>query len=323
MPTTNINVNRYDYGDYYRGRETVAAVFDDRTDAERAINALKDAGFPADGIGVALRDRDAQGALVEDTGVSGANVAGGAATGALGGGLLGGALGWLVGIGALAIPGIGPVVAGGALATAFGIAGGTAVAGAGIGAAAGGLVGALVGMGIPEEEARYFEGGFQSGRTLVTVRAGANRSGEAVDILRAYGGDIGPASRYTTTMTGAPAARAVAGSEPAGRSWETVSAGYRQDWEQRQGSAGGRWEEAEPGYRYGHELASDARYGGRTWAEVEPEAQAGYKTWAQRSGYAADDAGWTRLREQVREAWDRSRAGTWTTTDADDVGRAV
>jgi hypothetical protein len=200
VSSTNINMTRYDYGDYYQGRETVAAVFDDRADAERAISALKDMGYAADQIGVALRDRSAQGELVEETGT---NVAGGAATGAVGGGLLGGLVGWLVGIGALAIPGIGPVVAGGALATAFGVAGGTAVAGAGIGAATGGVLGALVGMGIPEEEARHFERGFHAGGTLVTVRAAGGRAGEAADVLRAYGGDIGPASRYTTTMPSA------------------------------------------------------------------------------------------------------------------------
>jgi hypothetical protein len=199
LASTNVNVNRYDYGDYYAKRHTVAATFDDRDEAQRAINALKDAGFNADQIGVALRDRSAQGELVEETGTK---AAAGATSGALGGGLLGGLAGWLIGIGALAIPGIGPVIAGGALATAFGIAGGTAVAGAGIGAVAGGLVGALVGMGIPDEEAKYFESGFRSGRTLVTVNAGAGRATEAVDLLRAYGGDIGPAGQRYTTSTG-------------------------------------------------------------------------------------------------------------------------
>src|SRR5688572_9522730 len=199
MANTNVNVNRYDYGDYYAQRHTVAAAFEDRDDAQRAINALKDAGFSADQIGVALRDRTAQGQLVEDTGTKAAE---GATSGALGGGLLGGIVGWLVGIGALAIPGIGPVVAGGALATALGLAGGTAAAGAGIGAVAGGLVGALVGLGIPDDEAKYFESGFRSGRTLVTVNAGAGRATEAVDILRAYGGDIGPAGQRYTTSTG-------------------------------------------------------------------------------------------------------------------------
>ena len=80
-----------------------------------------------------------------------------------------------MGLGALAIPGIGPVLAGGALATAFGLGGGTAVAGAGIGAAAGGLVGALVGMGIPEADAQRFEEGFNAGGVLVTVNGSARR----------------------------------------------------------------------------------------------------------------------------------------------------
>src|SRR5919197_6257901 len=188
--STNINAGGSS-GDYYAGRTTIACTFDNRTDAERAINALKDAGFTGDQIGIALRDQKAQGQMAEQTGTRAAT---GAATGAAGGGLLGGLTGFLVGIGALAIPGIGPVVAGGALATALGIAGGTAAAGAGIGAAAGGLVGGLVGLGIPEEEAKYFESGFRSGRTLVTVNAGTGRATEAVDVLRSYGGDIGPAS---------------------------------------------------------------------------------------------------------------------------------
>ena len=123
-------------------RRTVAGLFLHRARAEQEIDALKTTGFTGDQIGVALRDRTAQGVLLEDTGLQVAEEA--ATTGALGGGLLGGLTGLLIGIGALVIPGLGPVVAGGMLATAFGVAGGTAVAGAGIGAAAGGLLGALV-----------------------------------------------------------------------------------------------------------------------------------------------------------------------------------
>jgi hypothetical protein len=169
-------------------RRVVGALFRDPASAQGAIEDLKDAGFPADQIGVAMRDRTAEGALVEDTGTA---AAASATTGALGGGLLGGLVGFLVGVGALAIPGIGPVVAGGVLASTFGIAGGTALAGAGIGAAAGGLVGALVGLGIPEEEARHFERGIQAGNTLVTVHA-PGRIGDALSILEQHGGDTGP-----------------------------------------------------------------------------------------------------------------------------------
>jgi hypothetical protein len=193
--TTNINVSDSGTGSGmardYSGRKTIAGLFTDRADAERAINDLKDAGFRPQDVGVAMRDRTEQNELIEEHGTKAAE---GAGAGAIGGGLLGGLVGWLVGIGALAIPGIGPVVAGGALATAFGLAGGTAVAGAGIGAAAGGIVGALVGMGIPEEEARYFEQGFREGGVLVTV-TGRDRAPEALRILERHGADTGAGLR--------------------------------------------------------------------------------------------------------------------------------
>jgi hypothetical protein len=172
-------------------RRTAAGLFPDRARAEQAIDALKAAGFTGDQIGVALRDRTAQGVLLEETGTQVAEEA--ATTGALGGGLLGGLTGLLIGIGALVIPGLGPVIAGGVLATAFGVAGGTAVAGAGIGAAAGGVLGALAGLGMPESEARYFETGFRAGGVLVTVEAGA-RVLEAMAILDRSGADTGPAT---------------------------------------------------------------------------------------------------------------------------------
>ncbi len=184
------------------GRSTIAGLFHEREGAERAINDLKDAGFAADQIGVAMRDRTAQGELAEDTGTKAAQ---GATSGALGGGLLGGVVGFLVGVGALAIPGVGPVVAGGMLASALGMGGGTALAGAGIGAAAGGIVGALVGMGIPEEEAKHFETGFKAGGALVTVNAAA-RAMDAMAILERNGADTGPGSVGSRSAGGAVSA---------------------------------------------------------------------------------------------------------------------
>ena len=85
----------------------------------------------------------------------------GAATGAATGGVLGGVAGWLVGIGALAIPGLGPFVAAGPIMAALG--------GAAAGAAAGGLTGALVGLGMPEYEAKRYEGKIKSGGILISV----------------------------------------------------------------------------------------------------------------------------------------------------------
>ncbi len=186
-PTRTQTSSTWNANTYYQGRQTVGALFHNRADAENAINALKARGFRGDQVGIAMRDRNAQGALIEDTGTKAAD---GAATGAVSGGLLGGVVGFLVGVGALAIPGIGPVVSAGVLTSVFGTAGATAIAGAGIGAATGGVVGALVGMGIPEEEATYLESGFRKGHILVTVNAGS-RIGEAVDVLQQYGGDLG------------------------------------------------------------------------------------------------------------------------------------
>jgi len=203
------------------GRKVVAALFDDRAGAEAAINDLKAAGFSTNDVGVAMRDRTEQGELASDTGTK---AAGGATTGALGGGLLGGALGLLVGIGALAIPGVGPVIAGGMLASAFGLGGGTAIAGAGIGAAAGGLTGALVGMGIPDDEAKHFETGFTAGGALVSVNAGS-RAMDAMAILERNGGDTGPGSMGANRRASASAGGHGGEGETAGGALAGAAAG--------------------------------------------------------------------------------------------------
>jgi uncharacterized protein (TIGR02271 family) len=162
---------------------TVVGLFKNQVDAERAIERLKNAGFSESQIGVAMRDRAQQQELIEGSGTQAAD---GAATGAIGGGVLGGVIGLLAGVGALAIPGVGPIIAGGALASTL--------AGAGIGAAAGGLLGALVGMGVPEEDARHFDEGFRAGGILVTVNA-AGRVEEAREYLYESGADMGSISR--------------------------------------------------------------------------------------------------------------------------------
>src|SRR3954451_3813338 len=159
-----------------QSRDTVVAVFDDRSDAQDAINALRDAGFMEDDISIRARDRDTAGRLAEDTG---AEVAAGAATGALAGGLLGGVAGWLIGIGALAIPGVGPIIAAGPLAAALG--------GAALGATGGGIIGALTGVGVPEDEARYYNGEFTRGALVVTCQA-QGRYDEARSVLGEHGG---------------------------------------------------------------------------------------------------------------------------------------
>src|SRR6476660_7560225 len=162
---------------------TVGGLFAAQSAAERGIESLKAAGFTEQEIGVAARDKRQQKDLTDSTGIGAAE---GAAKGAVGGGVLGGVIGLLTGVGALVIPGIGPIITRGTLASTL--------AGAGIGAAAGGLLGALAGMGVPEEDAQHFDQGFRAGGTLVTVNAG-ERTEEARNCLYQSGADLGSLGR--------------------------------------------------------------------------------------------------------------------------------
>lgn len=151
-----------------------AGLFYSRDEAEAAVRALKEAGYDMDRVSVIARDADKLDGH-ETTEEIGNKADEGAATGALTGGALGGITGLLVGLGALAIPGIGPILLAGAEATAIA----TTLAGAGIGAAAGGLIGALIGLGIPEEKAKIYSDRVKGGSFLVIV------NGNSAEIARA------------------------------------------------------------------------------------------------------------------------------------------
>lgn len=160
-------------------RMTVVGVFHNAREAQAAIRDLKAAGFRDDEIGV-IGPGDSEADFAKGTGRSkskdggthaGEGAAAGAATGA---GL--GAL-WGIGIAAGLLPAIGPVIAGGVLASILASAAGAA--------AVGGLAGALVGLGIPEEEAHYYENEFRAGRTIVTVKT-TTRQDEARRILGSH-----------------------------------------------------------------------------------------------------------------------------------------
>lgn len=166
--------------------KTIVGLFDHFTEAQSAVQSLTSAGFERGDISVLANDR--AGEYSRAVGGSTESSAGqGAAAGAVGGGVLGGFLGLLVGVGALAIPGIGPVLAAGPLAAALGAAGASTVVGAGIGAATGGMLGALIGAGIPEDEAHVYAEGVRRGGTLVTVSASDTMAERAADILTRAG----------------------------------------------------------------------------------------------------------------------------------------
>ena len=165
--------------------KTVVGLFDNASDARAALQELRDGGFSGDDISMVANNARGEyhdGGEFDTTARDGtaSEAAEGAGFGATGGAVLGGLGGLLVGLGALAIPGIGPVVAAGTLATALG----TTALGAGIGAAAGGLTGALVGAGIPEEDANVYAEGVRRGDTLITVRADDDAEAQrAADIM--------------------------------------------------------------------------------------------------------------------------------------------
>jgi hypothetical protein len=164
-------------------RKTIVALYDNLKDAESAIHDLEDQGFPKDQISLVAGDMNGQ----MSRRVSGENsgAAQGAGVGAGIGAALGGIGGLLVGLGALAIPGIGPVLAAGPLAAALG---GVAGAGAGAiaGGAAGGLIGGLTDMGVTEEQAQNFAEGVRRGGSLVTLMTDEDRSGQAKDVLNQH-----------------------------------------------------------------------------------------------------------------------------------------
>jgi hypothetical protein len=138
--------------------ESVLGIYSSRTGVENAISVLKDSGFSHTAVSVLLPENLGSKELATEKGTKAPE---GATAGAGSGAAIGGMLGWLVGIGALAIPGLGPFIAAGPIMAAL--------AGAGVGGAVGGVTGTLVGLGIPEYEAKRYEGRLQRGGILVSV----------------------------------------------------------------------------------------------------------------------------------------------------------
>jgi len=141
------------------GKNTAAfGIYSTRAEVENAVDILKAEGYRNTDISVLFPQNVGTKDFAHEKNTKAPE---GATVGASGGAVLGGTLGWLAGIGALAIPGLGPFIAAGPIMAAL--------AGAGVGGAVGGLTGALVGMGIPEYEAKRFEGRVKDGGILLSV----------------------------------------------------------------------------------------------------------------------------------------------------------
>jgi hypothetical protein len=166
-------------------KKSVFGLVKNENTASDIVESLQSAGFSTNDISVLFPDKTGTRDFAHEKNTKAPE---GATTGAGTGLVLGGALGWIAGIGALAIPGVGPFIAAGPIMAAL--------SGAAVGAAVGGIAGALIGMGIPEYEAKRYEGRIKEGNILISVHTeNSDQSSRAKEIMERGGAeDIGTAS---------------------------------------------------------------------------------------------------------------------------------
>jgi len=176
------------------GKNTAAfGIYKSRSEAENAVDTLQQAGFRSDDVSVLMPDQQSSEEFAHEKNTKAPE---GTTTGGIVGGAVGGTLGLLAGIGALAIPGLGPFIAAGPIMGALG--------GLGAGGAIGGLVGALVGMGMPEYEAKRYEGRVKDGGILLSVHCDDSEwTGRAKGILEQTGAtDVSSAGEKAASSHG-------------------------------------------------------------------------------------------------------------------------
>jgi len=162
------------------GKKTaVFGIYKSSVQAERAVDRISAAGFSNNDISVLLPDTQSSKEFAHEKNTKAPE---GTTTGVAAGGVVGGTLGLLAGIGALAIPGLGPFIAAGPIMASL--------AGLGVGGTVGGLIGALVGMGIPEYEAKRYEGRVKNGGVLLSVHCDtSDEISRAKDLLKQTGAE--------------------------------------------------------------------------------------------------------------------------------------
>jgi uncharacterized membrane protein len=311
---------------------TIVALYDDMDTAHKVVRDLRDAGFSNDRISLVAQDGSGE----HSKNLGKTDTADGASTGAGVGAVVGGIGGLLVGLGALTIPGIGPVLAAGPLATAV-----TALLGAGAGAVAGsvagGLLGALIDLGIPEEHAGYYAEGVRRGGALVTVEADDQSLERARGLMNRYhpvdihqraeawrqsgwkGYDAASKpytskqtmkerETYSTThQTGTTGGSTMqsggvqyyprTSQGMGGSDMERFRTGWRGHYQSQFATSGNKYEQYEPAYQFGHTLRTEPRYRDYDWNRLEPEAR---RTWEQRNPGTT----WDQIRDAVRYSWE-------------------
>ena len=305
--------------------KTIVGLYDNMKDAEQAITALVQAGFDRADISLMAAEQatdEPHGATVygratngdtvamttdttaADVATTGEQMASDVTTGAVTGGVVGGLTGVLLGLGVLAIPGFGPVLAAGPL-----VAG---LAGAGIGAAVGGLVGALVSWGVPAEEAELYAEGVRRGNILVGVKTEDELAQQAVNVMNNYGPvDVQRRSEYWR-------ASGWNGYDPNAAAWakndievdsrryssyldySAYSPAFREHYQTAYGASGRDYTQYDPAYRFGYTLAGDKRYDSYdTWDEMEADARSAWE-----SGENAAQGAWDDFKDAVCRGWE-------------------
>jgi uncharacterized membrane protein len=312
---------------------TIVGTFHDTAEAQRAVQDLMAIGFTNDDISLVFSDPEGHYSnQYTGTEVHEHDTGDAAATGAVLGGVEGGLIGVALGLGAFAIPGLGPIIGMGPI-----LAG---LIGAGAGAATGGITGALVERGISDVDADYYAEAVRRGYTLVVVDTPEGREDEVMDIMEnydvvdideraehwategwtgydtrsgAYTTDQVTAERdhYLRSRTGATTG---VRNYPVRESYRTDVSGYqtsdynvyasdfRNHYNQYGSMRGGVYTDYEPAYRYGYDLATDRRYANYSWAELEPEARRRWESEYHREGL------WEDFKDSVRYAWERVKA---------------
>lgn len=303
-------------------RKTIIAVFDDASTAHHLVNELVNAGIPRSDIGLAIHDPDSLGqkALQGDRSPAGEGDVG-AGEGAAFGALVGGLTGLLISAGALMIPGVGPIIAAGPLASALL---GTGI-GAGAGALTGGLVAGLVDLGVPHEEAGMYAEAVRRGSTLVTVTVHEHEADRVLQMVRQHN-PINMDERVTqwrahgwadfdenvdpyTAEDLSKERQSYRSTSGAGASIDytprTYSTGFdmyydrfHDHYNQTMAGSNYTYEQCMPAYRQGYYMGMDPAYRTRTWDQVEPDARAAW----QRS---YPDTPWEDFKAMVRHAWEQ------------------
>jgi hypothetical protein len=282
--------------------KTVVALFRNAEDAQKALSELAEQGFNPGDISLIAHDGSGKySKLLEDGSRERHEVGSAAGTGAA----IGSAAGLMLGLAALAIPGIGPIVAAGPMAAAL--------TGAGIGAAAGGILGSLVELGVPHSEAGYFAEGLKRGGTLLVVHCNEDEVDRAERILNRNGAqDIDEHaeewrksgwSGFDPHSGGGPTALKTLGVRVYDPDRSDVpdpaDEDYRRHFEATFKKERNSYNDYAAAYRFGATVGKNPRYQVFDWDEIESDL---------RERWEEDQPGtWEKLKDAVRFGWDHVR----------------